>query len=44
MVAAEKLGMCCIGVELDPKYAAVILDRMSKMSKMGCHAKLAESV
>jgi DNA modification methylase len=39
MVAAEKLGMRCIGCELDPKYAAVILDRMSKM---GCAASLAE--
>lgn len=33
MLAANKLGRRCFGLELDPKYAAVILDRMSEL---GC--------
>ena len=30
MVAAEQLGRKCYGIELDPKYCAVIIDRMIK--------------
>jgi DNA modification methylase len=30
MVAAEQLGRKCYGMELDPKYCAVIIDRMQK--------------
>lgn len=30
-VAAEQTGRICYGCELDPRYAAVILERMSKM-------------
>lgn len=33
MVAAHQLGMRCMGCEIDPKYAAVILDRMQRL---GC--------
>lgn len=31
MVAAEQLGRRCYGMEIDPKYAAVILERMAGM-------------
>ena len=30
-VAAEQLGVRCFGLELEPKYVAVILERMSEM-------------
>jgi DNA modification methylase len=29
MVASEQMGRVCFAVELEPKYAAVILERMS---------------
>jgi DNA modification methylase len=31
MVAAEQMGRLCYGVEIDPKYVAVCLERMSDM-------------
>ena len=31
MVAAERLGRICFGTEIDTKYCAVILERMSDM-------------
>lgn len=31
MVAAEQLGRICYGMEIDPKYVAVILERMADM-------------
>ena len=31
MVAAEQLGRKCYGMEIDPKYCAVVLERMSAM-------------
>lgn len=31
MVAAEQLGRRCYGIEIDPKYVAVVLERMSEM-------------
>lgn len=31
MVAAEKLGRLCVGVEQDPKFAAVALERMANL-------------
>jgi DNA modification methylase len=31
MVAAEQLGRRCVGLELEPAYCAVILERMSQM-------------
>ncbi len=31
MVAAHQLKRRCYGIELDPKYVAVILDRMIKL-------------
>ena len=36
MVAAEQLGRRCFGLELEPKYCAVILERMTDM---GCTCK-----
>jgi len=30
MVASEQLGRKCYGMEIDPKYCAVIIDRMQK--------------
>lgn len=32
MVASEQLGRKCYGMELDPKYCQVIIDRMSKLN------------
>jgi DNA modification methylase len=31
MVASQQLGRKCYGMELDPKYCQVILDRMKKL-------------
>jgi hypothetical protein len=31
MVAAEQLGRICYGMEIEPKYVAVTLERMSGM-------------
>jgi DNA modification methylase len=31
MVAAQQLSRKCYGMELDPKYCQVILDRMRKL-------------
>jgi site-specific DNA-methyltransferase (adenine-specific) len=31
MVAAEALGRLCVGIEQDPKYAAMALERMSRL-------------
>jgi DNA modification methylase len=31
MVAAHQLGRKCYGMELDPKYCQVIVDRMHKL-------------
>jgi DNA modification methylase len=31
MVAAHKLNRKCYGIELDPKYCQVIVDRMKKL-------------
>jgi len=31
MVAAEQLGRICYGMEIDPKYVAVTLERMAGM-------------
>ncbi len=31
MVAAEQLNRICYGMEIEPKYIAVTLERMSKM-------------
>ena len=31
MVAAEQLSRVCMGMELEPKYIAVILERMKTM-------------
>lgn len=31
MVAAEQLGRICYGMEIDPKYCQVIIDRMKKL-------------
>jgi len=31
MVAAEQLGRICYGMEIEPKYVAVALERMSGM-------------
>jgi len=31
LVAAEQLGVRCFGIELEPKYVAVILERLSEM-------------
>jgi DNA modification methylase len=31
LVAAQQLGVRCYGIELEPKYVAVILERMSEM-------------
>lgn len=39
MVAAEKLGRLCYGVEIEPKYCAVILERMAAL---GCTCRLAD--
>lgn len=39
MVAAEKLGRSCYGVELSPQYVAVILERMTNI---GCKPRLVE--
>ena len=38
MVAAEQLGRICYGMEIEPKYIAVTLERMSGM---GLEPKLA---
>jgi len=35
-VAAEQLGVRCFGVELEPKYVAVILERLSEMGLKPC--------
>lgn len=40
LVAAEQLGRRCFAMELDPRYAAVILERMAGM---GLQPKLVES-
>ncbi len=40
MVAADQLGRRCFGIEIEPKYCAVILERMSDM---GCEPKLTEA-
>ena len=39
MVAAEQLGRRCFGMEIDPGYCAVILDRMVNQ---GCEPRLVE--
>jgi len=31
MVAAEQTGRICFGMELEPKYVAIILQRMADM-------------
>lgn len=31
MVAAEQLGRVCYGMEIEPKYVAVALERLSQM-------------
>jgi DNA modification methylase len=31
MVAAHQLGRKCYGIELDPKYCQLIVDRMRKL-------------
>jgi DNA modification methylase len=31
MVAAEQLGRICYGIEIEPKYVAVALQRMTDM-------------
>ena len=31
MVAAEQLGRVCYGIEIEPKYCAVVLERMAAM-------------
>ncbi len=31
MVAADQLGRICYGMEIEPKYVAVILERMAGM-------------
>ena len=35
MVAAEQLGRRCFGIEIEPKYVAVALERMTAL---GCKA------
>jgi len=35
MVAAERLGRRCFGVEISPAYSAVVLERMSGMGLIG---------
>jgi len=40
MVAAEQLNRICYGMEIEPKYVAVTLERMAGM---GLEPKLAES-
>ncbi len=37
MVAAEQLNRRCFGIEIEPKYCAVILERMTGQ---GCECKL----
>ena len=32
MVAAEQLGRVCFGVELEPKYCQVIVERMKRLN------------
>ena len=31
MVACEQIGRMCYGIEIDPAYVAITLERMSKM-------------
>jgi len=38
LLAAEQLGRLCYGIELDPKYAAVVLERLASA---GLHPQLA---
>ncbi len=40
MLASETTGRLCRAIELDPKYVAVALERMSEV---GCHGQLSES-
>lgn len=40
MLACESLGRVCRAMELDPKYVAVALERMSEV---GCHGELVEA-
>jgi DNA modification methylase len=35
MVAAEQLNRTCYGMEIEPKYCAVILERMEQMGVVG---------
>jgi DNA modification methylase len=32
LIAAEKEGMCCLGFELDCKFATVVIDRWEKLT------------
>lgn len=41
MVAAEQLGRICYGMEIEPKYVAVCLQRMADI---GLEPKLVETV
>ncbi len=40
MLACESVGRRCMAIELDPKYVAVALERMSEV---GCHGQLCEA-
>ena len=41
LIAAEKTGACCRGLELDPRYVDVILRRYQEVT--GCEAVLHET-